>query len=174
MIQHPASGGTSPWGTPIYKNVSDMVTVARWVARKWIGESGLEAVMACRHYAMLNRDAMVSAIFQMETGYHSSGWWKNPDYDRCFHLSVSFLDPETLQFFPIKKRQAGFVAKKFFPENHNMTWYEGPYSQEGKKAGVNHYRLFCDPGWSPITPRSEVYDKTWTPADWKSFSDIHG
>ena len=29
-------------------------------------------------------------ILTRDVGYHSSGWWKNPDYERCYHLSISF------------------------------------------------------------------------------------
>lgn len=42
------------------------------------------------------------------------------------------------------------------------------------EATVHHYRLFCDKAWKPILPRGEVYSKDWTPADWKSWSDVHG
>jgi hypothetical protein len=34
-------------------------------------------------------------ILTRESGYHTSGWWKNPDYERCLHLSLSFRDPDT-------------------------------------------------------------------------------
>ena len=29
-------------------------------------------------------------ILTRDVGYHTSGWWKNPDYERCYHLSISF------------------------------------------------------------------------------------
>lgn len=35
------------------------------------------------------------ALFTHDRGMHSSGWWKNPDYEQCLHLSLSFFDPET-------------------------------------------------------------------------------
>lgn len=33
-------------------------------------------------------DAIV--IMTRDIGYHTSGWWKNPDYERCFHVSISY------------------------------------------------------------------------------------
>lgn len=32
-------------------------------------------------------------ILTRDIGYHSSGWWKNPDFERCLHLSISFFHP---------------------------------------------------------------------------------
>src|SRR5688572_22289291 len=34
-------------------------------------------------------------LFTRDEGMHESGWWKNPDYERCYHLSLSFRDPKT-------------------------------------------------------------------------------
>lgn len=54
-----------------------------------------------------------------------------------------------------------------------LLWCEPPYSEEGKKAGVYHYRLFCDENWQPIFPRGEVYSTQFTEMGWKSFSELH-
>ena len=36
----------------------------------------------------------ITIAFTRDVGYHSSGWWKNPDFERCYHLSIwkSFSD----------------------------------------------------------------------------------
>lgn len=47
------------------------------------------------------------------------------------------------------------ILNKFFGNNKRLLWCEPPYSEEGKKAGVYHYRLFCDENWQPIFPRGE-------------------
>ncbi|MNL61322.1 hypothetical protein D3C87_1852290 [compost metagenome] len=65
-------------------------------------------------------------------------------------------------------------AKAFYGDEVKNLWIEPPYTEVGKEHGVYHYRLFCDEAWKPMKPRGEVYSKDWTPADWKSFSDIHG
>jgi hypothetical protein len=121
-----------------------------------------------------DRRTGVLLIFTRDTGHHSSGWWKNPDYERCYHLSVSFRDPETLEPAPFDAKTGGQWAKRFFGANVRWLWIEPPYSEQGRALDVYHYRLFCDPGWQPIKPRGEVYSREFTEAGWKSFSDIHG
>jgi hypothetical protein len=59
-------------------------------------------------------------------------------------------------------------------EKARLCWIEPPYSALGKASDIYHYRLFCDHAWQPIKPRGEVYDRRNTPAEWKSFSDLHG
>lgn len=29
-------------------------------------------------------------VYTRDVGHHSCGWWKNPDYERCYHLSLSW------------------------------------------------------------------------------------
>lgn len=131
----------------------------------------------CR-YADLKRGVIL--VFTRDSGHHSGGWFKNPDYERCYHLSVSFFDQETLCQetlcpVPFKKKRAEKWVKDFFGGNARLTWCEPPYTEEGKGRGVHHYRLFYDPSWkNPIKPRKEVYSKDFTEKGWKSFSEIHG
>ena len=112
-------------------------------------------------------------IFTREEGYHSGGWWKNPDYERCFHLSLSFCDPETGVRAPFNSKLADDWIDLFFGDNKRLLWVEPPYSPEGKHAAVFHYRLFCNPAWQPMKPRGEVYNTHFTEAGWKSWSDLH-
>lgn len=113
-------------------------------------------------------------IFTRDAGHHSLGWWKNPDYERCLHLSLSFFDPETGEPAPYDGRRAEKWAQLFFGRNLRLVWVEPPYSDEGKTRGVHHFRLFCDPSWAPIKPRGEVYTRELTERGWRSFSEIKG
>jgi len=115
-------------------------------------------------------------LFTRDVGMHDSGWWKNPDYNACQHLSLSFAAMERghVERLPFDRKMARRWAEAFFGDNCRLLWLEGPFSDEGKAAGVHHYRLFCDKAWKPILPRGEVYSRDWTPADWKSWSDVHG
>lgn len=110
-------------------------------------------------------------LFTRDVGYHSSGWWKNPDYERCRHLSLSFFDPETREPRPRDCLATREIVKLFFGRDRRLLWCEPPYSDDGKRSDVWHYRLFCDPGWQPIKPRGEVYNRELTEAGWKSYSD---
>lgn len=105
-------------------------------------------------------------ILTRDVGYHSSGWWKNPDYERCYHLSISF--PSGLN-----RKKLEYILEKLFGNNRRLLWCEAPYSEQGKQNEVYHYRLFCDENWQPIMPRGEVYSKQFTELGWKSFSELH-
>lgn len=105
-------------------------------------------------------------IFTRDVGHHTSGWWKNPDYERCYHLSISFPGGRN-------RKKEEYVLQKLFRSNCRLLWCEPPYSIEGKKAEVYHYRLFCDENWEAIKPRGEVYNTQFTELGWKSFSEIH-
>lgn len=104
-------------------------------------------------------------IFTRDVGHHTCGWWKNPDYERCWHLSISFLGG---------KNKTGLtkIIDGLFGDDKKMIWVEPPYSNYGKSKEVWHYRLFCDQFWQPIIPRGEVYSKEFTEAGWKSYSEV--
>jgi hypothetical protein len=105
-------------------------------------------------------------IFTRDTGHHTCGWWKNPDYEQCFHLSISFPGGRN-------KSAIDKILSGFFGEHKSKLWIEPPYSEIGKSKEVWHYRLFCDKFWNPIIPRGEVYSKQFTDIGWKSYSEIH-
>lgn len=111
-------------------------------------------------------------IFSFDTGHHSSGWWKNPEYERCWHLSLSFHDPETLQLRDKDSKLTEMWLDAFYHSNKRYVWTESAYSDHGKKARVWHYRVFCDQNWQPFIPRGEVYNKELTEAGWLSYSDL--
>lgn len=109
-------------------------------------------------------------------GYHSGGWWKNPDYERCLHLSLSFREPLSGRPRPADGGEVERWARAFFRADEvRWLWHEGPHSPDGVALGVQHFRLFFVPCWSaPLKPRGEVYSRDWTPAGWQSFSELFG
>ena len=111
-------------------------------------------------------------VFTRDDGMHSSGWWKNPDYSRCLHLSVSFKHMITGEYKPKDAPLTLKYLKAFLGSDYRNTWSESPKSDDGKAADCWHYRLFCDENWEAIIPRGEVYSKEFTEAGWKSFSDV--
>lgn len=134
--------------------------------------SNMALLDACTHTYSILPDLAARLIFTRDVGHHTSGWWKNPDYERCFHLSISFSSRG--RAIPFEKKRAENIARTFFGDDSAWIWIDPPYSPEGKSSDVWHYRLFCDAMWKPINPRGEVYSKQNTPPDWKSFSEIHG
>jgi hypothetical protein len=127
----------------------------------------------CRAMAM-HQGLGVAMIFTRDTGHHTSGWWKNPDYERCWHLSLSFFDLCTYEPEQYRSELASSIAHLFFGDDIRYAWVEPPYTDEGKLRGVHHYRVFADEGWQALMPRGEVYGRDSTPSTWKSFSEIHG
>jgi len=106
-----------------------------------------------------------TVVFTKETGYHTSGWWKNPEYERCWHLSISFCGGN-------EKKALREIIQNLFGPYQRLIWVEPAYSKEGKSLDVWHYRLFCDENWQPISPKGEVYNTHFTELGWKSFSEL--
>jgi hypothetical protein len=133
----------------------------------------LAAKLYCNGCQSGHRESGTIILFTRDVGMHSSGWWKNPDYERCLHLSLSFRDPATGK--PRAKDQAltDEWLELFYGPLQRLMWTEPPFYPEGKRNDVWHYRVFYSPGWvAPILPRGEVYSKAWTPAHWLSYSDL--
>lgn len=128
----------------------------------------------CSHLFSIAPDISARVILTRDTGHHTGGWWKNPDYERCWHLSVSFCVNPTDAPLPFDRKEAQRIAEAIFNGDARLCWIEPPYTEYGKRADVYHYRLWCDEAWKPMLPRGEVYSKQFTERGWKSFSDLHG
>ena len=132
-------------------------------------------------------------MFTRDTGHHTSGWMKNPDYERCLHLSLSFRDvfplmsPDRLGDVHTLRQLGGTYALRPFDHDlaalwvhlilgdaKKLSWEEGAFSAEGRTVGVRHWRVFCGPGWEPLKPRGEVYNTDFTEKGWKSWSELQG
>jgi hypothetical protein len=137
----------------------------------WYGEGFTDYMIRCHGY----HEPTGSKIgFTRDTGHHTSGWWKNPDYERCLHLSLSFHDPESGE--PLGDRDSKLTKEwieLFFGNHQRLIWAEPPYSDYGKQRDTWHYRLFMHDDWqTPLLPRKEVYTREFTEAGWKSWSDV--
>ncbi len=135
----------------------------------WDGQGMTPYWHSCRHAHMFRG---IGSIMTRDVGYHSSGWFKNPDFERCMHLSLSFFDPSTRTPMPHDHDVAAKIVKAMFFPHAKLVLVESPRYDAGKTLGVYHYRLFCDAHWQAIKPRGEVYSKELTDAGWKSFSDV--
>ncbi|HKB46401.1 MAG TPA: hypothetical protein VKC57_01800 [Ktedonobacterales bacterium] len=115
-------------------------------------------------------------IYTRDTGHHTSGWFKNPDYERCRHLSLSFFDPvagTTRQPRPRDlKLSRAWLGLFFSAAEQRLLWGEPPVSRDAQWREVWHYRLFCDAQWCATKPRGEVYSPEFTERGWKSASEL--
>jgi hypothetical protein len=164
----------------IWSNLDALVAFARRRALRGlydgrVSDNSMMLMQACsHHYEQRLHDRAATILLTRDIGHHTAGWWKNPDYERCWHLSLSQRDPATWQTVPTEHPFFAALADAFFGRDARLTWLEGPYSPEGKMRDVWHYRLFCNEAWEPILPRGEVYSKAFTEIGWRSFSEIHG
>jgi len=137
----------------------------------WRGDGLSDYMQRCHGY---HRPTGTKIGFTRDHGAHSGGWWKNPDYEYCFHLSLSFHDPDTGEAVgdrDVKLTQAWVEA--FYGDNKRLVWAEPPHSDYGKKLDTWHYRLFVHDDWkTALLPRKEVYSREFTEAGWKSWSEV--
>lgn len=117
----------------------------------------------------IHRETGTLLIFTRDVGMHSSGWFKNPDYDKCWHLSMSFLDLEGGSYRPFEFDLAETWVRCFYGENARYVWEEGNFRIDS--PNVRHYRVMVNAAWQPILPRGEVYSLDLTEKGWKSWSD---
>lgn len=119
----------------------------------------------------LHEKTGTSLIFTRDTGHHSSGWFKNPDYERCYHLSISFwdMDGDEAKPRPFERDLADAWVRCFYGTWARNIWEEGP--SQKLPAEVRHFRVFCNPKWQPIVPRGEIYSHEFIEKGWKSWSD---
>lgn len=163
-----------------FTNIEALVRFARKRAERGVYTGKMTAEnmrlmdVCSYHYVKPLSDNAAFLIFTRDIGHHTSGWWKNPDYERCFHLSLSQRDPDTFDSVPKSLPFFAEIAEVFFGVDARKAWLEGPYSPEGKSHDVWHYRVFCNEVWEPFLPRGEVYTKDFTEVGWRSFSEVHG
>lgn len=90
-----------------------------------------QTIARCRH-DFRSGDLVHLLLFTRDGGMHSSGWWKNPDYERCWHLSLSFLDAETAESAPHDHGEARRWCELFFGDHTRYLWIEPPFSDHGR------------------------------------------
>lgn len=119
----------------------------------------------------LAAEVQISLIYSFDHGPHASGWWRNSDYDRCFHLSFAALNGSAYVDMPEIDRRAW--PRAFFGDNVAMAWWEppaaegDPYRNAPASRYTHHVRLFIDRATGrPIVPAGEVYTlKPWPEGD---------
>ena len=133
---------------------------------------GLKIVDACR-VQIEKPDLITLLAYTMDDGMHPVGWWKNPDYARCYHLSISYWYPgELARTAPKNEKETAEWITLFFHPNEGWIWCEPPHYGIGKQRDVWHYRLFADGHWQPIKPEGEVYSRLKTESGWLSYSEL--
>lgn len=164
---------------------------AHCVARGWyIGD--MESIIRTRAWrdvaGVTEPELQVVLQLTRDRMHHSVGWWRNAEYEYCWHLSMSVRDrlawaaykargslatPEDapdVEEFPHAERR--YWAEAFFRAEQRMLWVE-PGGTDPRltrqeaidRAKLLHLRLFLDPEtFQPFIPEGEVYTLTrWIP-----------
>lgn len=125
----------------------------------------------------------VRLLLTRDRMHHSVGWWRNAEYEYCWHLSLSAKPLEELrradwwkvEYADLPTDEVRFWARLIFGEHINKLWNEPGgtdprlSSQEShRNARIWHLRLFLEPElldakgepFVPFIPHGEVYDLT--------------
>jgi len=148
-------------------------------SRGWyLGTQETLAAFAARHQVVgrTTPELAVRLLLTKDKMHHSVGWWRNAEYEYCWHLSISawdrshggcLLEPEDIP--PAEERYWTFA---FFPRTFDKLWHEpggtDPRLTPAERQRHRHFahlRLFLDPEtFEPFIPSGEVYDLTrWIP-----------
>jgi hypothetical protein len=107
-------------------------------------------------------ERMFSVLLTFDVGYHASGWWRNSQYDRCWHLSLCIATRTSLETPELFEAQG--IARAFFGEDVRLGWVEPPasafdaYRTAPASRHTYHIRVFVDRTGKAIQPQGEVYD----------------
>jgi hypothetical protein len=124
----------------------------------------------------------IRLLLSKDKMHHSVGWWRNAEYEYCWHLSISAWGKEHLMVpgrspggrdpEDVPEAEERYWTFAFFPEDYDKLWHEpggtDPRLTPEEKMRHRHFvhlRLFLDPEtFEPFIPRGEVYDLTrWIP-----------
>lgn len=113
-------------------------------------------------------ELMISVIASHDQGTHASGWWRNSDYDRCWHLSLVAI-AGLAKYADLPEADLRAWGRAVFGQHIKISWTEPPasvldiYRDAPASAYTTHIRVFLDREGNPIQPEGEVYTlKPWS------------
>lgn len=131
----------------------------------WVGETPAHPRHRMLASALLEPGRLTSLLLTFDVGYHACGWWKNSDYDRCWHLSLTHPAGQHLE--TPDEREVFAWAERLWREHASKAWIEGAASSLDvyRLPNVVHARLFVGAHDEPIIPEGEVYEplRPWSP-----------
>lgn len=155
--------------------------------RGWfLGTQETAAMWIIRHTVrgVTEPDLAVSIAFSRDRGHHSSGWWRNAEYEYCWHLSLAAKAYDKT----LTQRQWRAAAFEHFPHDELRYWSQAFFGDDLKMAWLEpggtdpnltpearrihatmwHVRVFMEPRlldargepFRACMPKGEVYDLT--------------
>jgi hypothetical protein len=133
-------------------------------------------------------ELVVSLLLSRDKMHHSVGWWRNAEYEYCWHLSISAVERLHYAAMSREVKRTGQRMTPIFEEcpredvrhwsqlifgaHIDKLWNEPggtdprlSAEERRRNALIWHLRLFLDPEtFEPFIPTGEVYDLTrWIP-----------
>lgn len=171
------------------------VAIARrmraWARRGWyIGDEASLQKYGAREVlpSIAEPEVLISLLLSRDRMHHSVGWWRNAEYEYCWHLSLSAIERgeyyrvERLARLTGRRQKPSFEempradldlwSRLIFGEHIDKLWNEPggtdprlTADERHRRAVLWHLRLFLNPvTMEPFIPKGEVYDLTrWIP-----------
>lgn len=119
----------------------------------------LEQFGGKRHVvAVTTPELVVTLLLSRDKMHHSVGWWRNAEYEFCWHLSLSAVDRlefaagQPTHYEELPRGEVRYWARLVFGENVDKLWNEPggtdprlTRSESRRNALIWHLRLFLDP-----------------------------
>lgn len=147
--------------------IGDMPTLERFGARRDV-------------VAVTTPELLVRLLLSRDKMHHSVGWWRNAEYEFCWHLSLSAVDRSVVTsgqqptgYEELPHDEVRYWARLIFGEHIDKLWNEPggtdprlTRTEKRRNALIWHLRLFLEPEildrrgepHVPFVPRGEVYD----------------
>lgn len=135
----------------------------------WDGRRPLDRSHRIRVRSLTEPALAVSVLISYDVGPHSNaGWWRNSQYDRCWHLSIVGVLRNTSSLLPIQyatldRDEVSAWGLAVFGPDVVKAWNEPPATENDPHRTAEpsrytwHTRLFTDRDMRPIIPEGEVY-----------------
>ncbi len=131
--------------------------------------------------AVTTPELMVRLLLTRDRMHHSVGWWRNAEYEVCWHLSLSACDRlehaagRVTHYEELPRDEVRYWSQLIFGEHVDKLWNEPGGTdprltrpEARRNALIWHLRLFLDPEildgrgqpYVPFIPTGEVYHLT--------------
>lgn len=155
-----------------FRHLGEISRLKSWArSHPWDGRAAVSSSHRTVAASLEDPAVKVSILYTFDHGAHSSGWWRNSDYEMCWHLSMVAMHDRTYVDVPERDRRAW--PRAFFGVDAVKAWWEPPapeydaYRRAPASRHTWHVRLFLDRATGmPIIPEGEVYTlKPWAEGD---------
>lgn len=154
----------------------DIPRVAKELRRRAEGwEFKGDATRGAKHFMRDCRGAHLPTgtmlTFARDVGHFSHGGFRSPVSERCFHLSLAFVDVAKKEALAPMNLIEDWV-RAFFTNELRSVWAETPSFKRGGDMVFWHFRVFCDHDWFPIAVEPKEMIKDFRSRGWIRFSEI--